>query len=233
MSASVKGLLDIFGEEGAFIFLDRGTRSPPIVHVQTTADLIASGQPVTIVTEGGVLLATVELYKYPSLFADMIRRIADDSSTRAVYSDSVELAEHLAREIMFAPGLPYFLAMSSMTSGKLVKTFPKCLPPLHLLQHYLFRASRVRGNHLINIFSEVSANVNNRLRRRSIQAGDSLLVVHRLTANGNELGRGPPGIQGWAVRVWPDLTRFIGITGGPVAAFVLKASSSVEFLLLN
>ncbi|KAG1854778.1 Sec7 domain-containing protein [Suillus tomentosus] len=89
------------------------------------------------------------------------------------------------------------------------------------------------SNHLINVFSEVSANLNNRLRRRSIQAGDSLLVVHRLTANGNELGRGPPGIQGWAVRVWPDLTRFIGITGGPAAASVLKASSSVECLLLN
>ncbi|KAG1840839.1 GH3 auxin-responsive promoter [Suillus subalutaceus] len=29
---------------------------------------------------------------------------------------------------------------------------------------------------------------------------------------------GPPGIQGWAVRVWPDLKKFIGITGGPAAA---------------
>ncbi|KAG1863056.1 GH3 auxin-responsive promoter [Suillus subluteus] len=33
---------------------------------------------------------------------------------------------------------------------------------------------------------------------------------------------GPPGIQGWAVRVWPDLKKFIGITGGPAAASVPK-----------
>ncbi|KAG2058234.1 hypothetical protein BDR06DRAFT_1004446 [Suillus hirtellus] len=34
---------------------------------------------------------------------------------------------------------------------------------------------------------------------------------------------GPPGIQGWAVRVWPDLKKFIGITGGSTAASVPKA----------
>ncbi|KAG1731726.1 GH3 auxin-responsive promoter [Suillus lakei] len=33
---------------------------------------------------------------------------------------------------------------------------------------------------------------------------------------------GPPGIQGWAVRVWPDLKRFIGVTGGSAAASVPK-----------
>ncbi|KAG1729171.1 GH3 auxin-responsive promoter [Suillus occidentalis] len=35
---------------------------------------------------------------------------------------------------------------------------------------------------------------------------------------------GPPGIQGWAVRVWPDLKKFIGITGGPAAASVPKVT---------
>ncbi|KAG1845999.1 hypothetical protein C8R48DRAFT_779739 [Suillus tomentosus] len=84
-------------------------------------------------------------------------------------------------------------------------------------------ASRVRGNHLINVFSEVSANLNNRLRRRSIQAGDSLLVEHWFSTNGNELGRGSPGIQGWAVRMLPDLTRFLGITGGSAASSITHA----------
>ncbi|KAG1795430.1 GH3 auxin-responsive promoter, partial [Suillus plorans] len=35
---------------------------------------------------------------------------------------------------------------------------------------------------------------------------------------------GPPGIQGWAVRVWPDLKKFIGITGGSAAASVPKVT---------
>ncbi|KAG2152671.1 GH3 auxin-responsive promoter [Suillus bovinus] len=35
---------------------------------------------------------------------------------------------------------------------------------------------------------------------------------------------GPPVIQGWAVRVWPDLKNFIGITGGPAAASVPKVT---------
>ncbi|KAG2351858.1 GH3 auxin-responsive promoter-domain-containing protein [Suillus spraguei] len=35
---------------------------------------------------------------------------------------------------------------------------------------------------------------------------------------------GPPGIQGWAICVWPDLKKFIGITGGPAAASVPKVT---------
>ncbi|KAG1815072.1 GH3 auxin-responsive promoter [Suillus subaureus] len=35
---------------------------------------------------------------------------------------------------------------------------------------------------------------------------------------------GPPGIQGWAVRVWPDLKKFIGVTGGFAAASVPKVT---------
>ncbi|KAG1815029.1 GH3 auxin-responsive promoter-domain-containing protein [Suillus subaureus] len=41
---------------------------------------------------------------------------------------------------MFAPGLPYFLAMSSMTSGKPAKIFPKYRPPPYLLHHPLYLA---------------------------------------------------------------------------------------------
>ncbi|KAG1741574.1 uncharacterized protein EDB91DRAFT_1081832 [Suillus paluster] len=40
---------------------------------------------------------------------------------------------------------------------------------------------------------------------------------------------GPPGPQGWAVRVWPDLREFIGITGGPAAASVPKARQVLWF----
>ncbi|KAG2064565.1 hypothetical protein BDR04DRAFT_1084243 [Suillus decipiens] len=36
---------------------------------------------------------------------------------------------------------------------------------------------------------------------------------------------GPPVIQGWAVRVWPDLKTFIGVTGGPAAASVPKVTN--------
>ncbi|KAG1730351.1 GH3 auxin-responsive promoter [Suillus lakei] len=42
---------------------------------------------------------------------------------------------------------------------------------------------------------------------------------------------GPPGIQGWAVRVWPDLKRFIGITGGSAAASVPKAPYKITHIL--
>jgi len=41
---------------------------------------------------------------------------------------------------MFAPGLPYFFAMSSMTSGKSVKTFPRYRPPPHLVHNPLYLA---------------------------------------------------------------------------------------------
>ncbi|KAG2346706.1 hypothetical protein BDR05DRAFT_997118 [Suillus weaverae] len=34
---------------------------------------------------------------------------------------------------------------------------------------------------------------------------------------------GPPVIQGWAVRVWPDLQQFVGITGGQAAVSAPKA----------
>lgn len=38
---------------------------------------------------------------------------------------------------------------------------------------------------------------------------------------------GPPGIQDWAVRVWPHLTRFVGVTGGPAAASVFKITHAL------
>ncbi|KAG1747123.1 uncharacterized protein EDB91DRAFT_70071 [Suillus paluster] len=41
---------------------------------------------------------------------------------------------------MFAPGLPYFLAMTSMTSRKVPKMFPKYRPPPHLLQQLSYAA---------------------------------------------------------------------------------------------
>lgn len=71
---------------------------------------------------------------------------------------------------MFAPGLPYFLAMSVAPSA-------------------ISSVSSVRGEYFVTGFPEVFANLNDRLRRRSVQADDSLLSERRLSANGNELGR--------------------------------------------
>ncbi|KAG2064566.1 hypothetical protein BDR04DRAFT_1162437, partial [Suillus decipiens] len=41
---------------------------------------------------------------------------------------------------------------------------------------------------------------------------------------------GPPVIQGWAVRVWPDLKKFIGVTGGSAAASVPKRNKVTNVL---
>ncbi|KAG2120480.1 GH3 auxin-responsive promoter, partial [Suillus discolor] len=236
---------------------------------------------------------------------------------------------------MFAPGLPYFLAMSSMTSGKSVKTFPKYRPPSHLLQHPLYLAlppsegttlspASMRYSQILTIdcedgqskqvtvcslsigFLRMAMNWdvehdNERLdlwctgqtdpyaislvksyraffvlnalfaladRRvttirfffanvfvtflQYIEDEWSLLIdciekgiipdvdnLGHLRAPLEKLFKpnpdraaelreiGPPGIQGWAIRVWPDLTRFIGITGGPAAASVPKITHAL------
>ncbi|KAG1741566.1 GH3 auxin-responsive promoter [Suillus paluster] len=234
-------------------------------------------------------------------------------------------------ENMFAPGLPYFFAMSSMTTGTTVKIFPKYRPPPHLLQHPLFLAlppsegtalspSSLKYRQVLEIECE-DGQSSKKVTVCSLSAGylrmamnwdvegdnDRLdlwlpgqtdpyamslinsyrgyFVLNALFALANrgvttvrfffanifvtflqyvedewpllvdciekgvipdienldhlraplqkhltpnplraaELREiGPPGIQGWAVRVWPDLNKFIGITGGPAAASVPK-----------
>ncbi|KAG1730330.1 GH3 auxin-responsive promoter [Suillus lakei] len=239
---------------------------------------------------------------------------------------------------MFAPGLPYFFAMSSMTSGKSVKTFPRYRPPPHLLQHPLYLAlplskgttlspASMRYSQILKIdcedgqskqvtvcslsigFLRMAMNWdaehdNERLdlwlpgqtdpyaislvksyraffvlnalfaladRRvttirfffanvfvnflQYIEDEWSLLVdciekgiipeienLDHLRAPLEKLFKpnplraaelreiGPPGIQGWAVSVWPDLERFFGITGGPAAAAVPKACQLTHVL---
>ncbi|KAG2138536.1 GH3 auxin-responsive promoter [Suillus clintonianus] len=232
---------------------------------------------------------------------------------------------------MFAPGLPYFFAMSSMTSGKSVKTFPRYRPPPHLLQHPLYLAlppsdgttlspasmrysqilkidcedgqskeitvcslsigflrmamnwdaehdkerldlwvpgqtdpyaiSLVKSYRAFFVLNALFALADRRVTTirfffanvfvnflQYIEDEWSLLVdciekgiipdienLGHLRAPLEKLFKpnplraaelreiGPPGIQGWAVRVWPDLKRFVGITGGPAAAAVSKA----------
>jgi auxin responsive GH3 family protein len=46
----------------------------------------------------------------------------------------------------------------------------------------------------------------------------NILLQALFTAELRDIG--PPGMQGWAVHVWPDLKNFIGITGGPAAASI-------------
>ncbi|KAG2340229.1 hypothetical protein BDR05DRAFT_890175 [Suillus weaverae] len=232
---------------------------------------------------------------------------------------------------MFAPGLPYFFAMSSMTSGKSVKTFPKYRPPPHLLHHPLYLAlppsegitlspASLRYSQILQIdcedgqskqvtvcslsigFLRMAMNWdteddNERLDLwlpgltdpyaiSLVKSYRAFFVLNALFAladrrvtiirfffanvlviflqyvedewsllvdciekgvipdvenlghlrvpleqylNPNPLRAaelreiGPPGIQGWAVRVWPELTKFVGITGGPAATSVPKA----------
>ncbi|KAG1730332.1 GH3 auxin-responsive promoter [Suillus lakei] len=232
---------------------------------------------------------------------------------------------------MFAPGLPYFFAMSSMTSGKSVKTFPRYRPPPHLLHHPLYLAlppsvgttlspSSLRYSQILKIdcedgrsedvtvcslsigFLRMAMNWdvehdNERLDLwlpgqtdpyaiSLVKSYRAFFVLHALFALADrrvtiirfffanvfvnflqyvedewsllvdciekgiipdienldhlrtplekhftpnplraaELREiGPPGIKGWAVRVWPDLTKFVGITGGPAAASITHA----------
>lgn len=231
---------------------------------------------------------------------------------------------------MFAPGLPYFFAMSSMTSSKSVKTFPRYRPPPHLLQNPLYLAlppsggttlspASMRYSQILKIDCEdgqskqvtvCSLSIgflrmamswdaeqdNERLdlwlpgqtdpyaislvksyraffvlnalfaladRRvtiirfffanvfvnflQYIEDEWSLLIdciekgiipdvedLDHLRAPLEKLFKpnplraaelreiGPPGVEGWAVRVWPHLERFFGITGGPAATAVSK-----------
>ncbi|KAG0699818.1 GH3 auxin-responsive promoter [Suillus ampliporus] len=234
---------------------------------------------------------------------------------------------------MFAPGLPYFFAMSSMTSGKAAKTFPKYRPPPHLLQHPLYLAlppsegttlspSSVKYQQVLKIMREdgesskevtvcslsigylrmaMNWDVEDDKDRLDlwvpgqtdpyaismVKSYRAYFVLNALFALADravttvrfffanvfvnflqyvedewsllvdciekgiipdveDLGHlraplekhfppnplraaelreiGPPGIQGWAVRVWPDLNKFIGITGGPAAASVPKVT---------
>ncbi|KAG1759492.1 GH3 auxin-responsive promoter [Suillus occidentalis] len=227
---------------------------------------------------------------------------------------------------MFAPGLPYFFAMSSMTSGKSVKTFPRYRPPPHLLQNPLYLAlprsegtilspASMRYSQILKIdcedgqtkqvtvcslsigFLRMAMNWdaehdNERLDLwlpgqtdpyaiSLVKSYRAFFVLNALFALADrrvtiirfffanvfviflqyiedewtllvdciekgiipeieDLGHlrapleklfkpnplraaelreiGPPGIEGWAVRVWPHLERFFGITGGPAAA---------------
>lgn len=231
---------------------------------------------------------------------------------------------------MFAPGLPYFFAMSSMTSGKSVKTFPRYRPPPHLLQNPLYLAlprsegtilspASMRYSQILKIdcedgqtkqvtvcslsigFLRMAMNWdaehdNERLDLwlpgqtdpyaiSLVKSYRAFFVLNALFALADrrvtiirfffanvfviflqyiedewtllvdciekgiipeieDLGHlrapleklfkpnplraaelreiGPPGIEGWAVRVWPHLERFFGITGGPAAAAVPK-----------
>ncbi|KAG2138537.1 GH3 auxin-responsive promoter [Suillus clintonianus] len=234
---------------------------------------------------------------------------------------------------MFAPGLPYCLAVSSMTSGKSAKTFPTYRPAPHLLHHPLYlslphsegstlspsslglwqvltlecedgQSSKVlpvcsvtvgflrmqmnwevehdkdrldlwvpgktdpfaislvksyRAFFILNalfalsdrrvatvrfLFASVFVNFLQYVEEEwpllvdCIEKGiipDMENMDHvreplekHFTANplrAAELREiGPPSIQGWAVRVWPDLKTFIGITGGSAAASVPKVT---------
>ncbi|KAG1863073.1 GH3 auxin-responsive promoter [Suillus subluteus] len=236
---------------------------------------------------------------------------------------------------MFAPGLPYFLAMSSMTSGKSVKIFPKYLPPPHLLHHPLYLAlppsegitlspASLKYSQILQIdcedgqskqvtvcslsigFLRMAMNWdvehdNERLDLwlpgqtdpyaislvksyraffvlnalfaladcrvtiirfffanvfvnflQYVEDEWSLLIdciekgiipdvedLDHLRAPLEKLFKpnplraaelreiGPPGIHGWAVRVWPYLTKFVGITGGPATASVPKITHAL------
>ncbi|KAG0699821.1 GH3 auxin-responsive promoter [Suillus ampliporus] len=234
---------------------------------------------------------------------------------------------------MFAPGLPYFFAMSSMTSGGEPKTFPRYRPPPYLLKHRLYLVlppsegttlspSSLKYQQVLKIESEdgqsskdvtvcslsvgflrmeknwdvehdkdrldlwvpgqtdpYAISLVNSYRAYFVLNALFALADRRVTIirfffanvfvnflqyvedewpllvdciekgiipDVEDLGHlraplekhfppnplraaelreiGPPGIQGWAVRVWPDLIEFIGITGGPAAASVPKVT---------
>ncbi|KAG1735500.1 GH3 auxin-responsive promoter [Suillus lakei] len=234
---------------------------------------------------------------------------------------------------MFAPGLPYFLAMSSMTSRNAPKLFPKYRPPPHLLQQNSYTAllpsegtilspSSLRYWQVLKIDCEdgqsskevavcstsigiMRMGMNWDVERdkdrlnlwvpgktdpyaislvknyRTLFILNALFALadHRVTTirflfanvfvifcqyvedewpllveciekgiipevedlgdlrtplekylapnpgRAAELrGIGPPVIQGWAVRVWPDLKQFVGITGGQAAISVPKVT---------
>ncbi|KAG1741575.1 GH3 auxin-responsive promoter [Suillus paluster] len=216
---------------------------------------------------------------------------------------------------MFAPGLPYFFAMSSMTSGGEAKTFPRYRPPPYLLEHRLYlqilkiECEDGQSSKKVTVCSlsigflrmEMNWDVEDDMDRLDlwvpgqtdpyaislVKSYRAYFVLNALFALADrrvtivrfffanvfvnflqyvedewpllidciekgiipdveDLGYlraplekhlppnplraaklreiGPPGPQGWAVRVWPDLREFIGITGGPAAASVPKVT---------
>ncbi|KAG1900401.1 uncharacterized protein F5891DRAFT_1188715 [Suillus fuscotomentosus] len=189
---------------------------------------------------------------------------------------------------LFAPGLPYCLAMSSMTSGKSLKMLPTYWPAPHLLHHPLYlwlprsegstlSPSSLSIGQVLKLYSEGGQSsktlpvcsltvgflrmqknwdIEHDMDRLNLWdpyaisllkgfraffllnalfalADRRVTTIRALFANKHftpnliraaELREiGPPGIQGWAVRVWPDFKKFIGITGGSAAASVPKA----------
>ncbi|KAG1730356.1 GH3 auxin-responsive promoter-domain-containing protein [Suillus lakei] len=135
---------------------------------------------------------------------------------------------------LFAPGLPYCLAVSSMTSGKSAKTFPTYRPAPHLLHHPLYLSLPHSEGSTLSPSSYVEDEwplLVDCIEKGIIPDMENIDHVREplekhftphpfRAAELREIG--PPGIQGWAVRVWPDLKKFIGITGGPAAASVPK-----------
>ncbi|OJA21409.1 hypothetical protein AZE42_01926 [Rhizopogon vesiculosus] len=198
---------------------------------------------------------------------------------------------------MLAPGLPYFLARTSATSGKVPKLFPRYRPPTQYLHHATMSIPSSEGT----IFAPYSLILSKYSKAPKIhledgQTSQSLAVIHasggwmrmrmnwdfehdmdrldlwvpgytapfaaaliddhrafflvyalfaltdsmvttmsfhftnsfkHVTANPTRAAElrkiGPPGeAEGWAVRVWPALTKFIGITGGIFAVTVPK-----------
>ncbi|KAG2122657.1 hypothetical protein BD769DRAFT_1670579 [Suillus cothurnatus] len=106
MTSAVMHLLELFQDKGAFIFVQRQERGPPVFHIIACADIITSG------TVGGkdptcnVLIVTDCIYEVPEQLKRTILSIAYDWTVDTVCAQSVELAERLVGDAITEHWLP-------------------------------------------------------------------------------------------------------------------------------
>ncbi|KAJ8591566.1 hypothetical protein M405DRAFT_932061, partial [Rhizopogon salebrosus TDB-379] len=106
MSSAIMEFVEIFDGEGAFIFVQRASRSKPEFEVITSAQIKASGSLYAGRNTANVLLAMDELYNNGPQLTRIIESIANDMTVSVVFAESVNLAEYLAVEaskIVYAP----------------------------------------------------------------------------------------------------------------------------------
>ncbi|KAG1888537.1 hypothetical protein F4604DRAFT_1915508 [Suillus subluteus] len=113
---AVQDLLEIFGSEGMYIFIERSTHVKPSYHIQWASDIIAANTHFPTKPNVSVTFASEIIHSKPDMLQGMINTIANDISVTIVYADSDPLATYLVAEALKLNHLPYV-----STSGMLME----------------------------------------------------------------------------------------------------------------
>ncbi|KAG1775889.1 hypothetical protein EV702DRAFT_1198795 [Suillus placidus] len=98
MAWTFAGLLSVFGFSGAFIIVDRQSRGRPMFHVIPGAILRGMETQEDEAHLQSVLMVSEELYGTAAVANNIVDLIAHDWAVHAIYTESIELAERIARE---------------------------------------------------------------------------------------------------------------------------------------